>query len=266
MRTAAVVRHVHFEDLGTLEALLQQRGYTIHYYDAGVQELDQVELNNASLLVVLGAPIGAYEESTYPFLKQELKLIEGRLNDQHPILGICLGAQLMARVLGASVAPMKQKEIGFSQVTLTDAGRASALSRLADDVAVLHWHGDQFDIPNGLETLAHTPLCPNQAFALGSYALGLQFHLEGDVERIEPWLIGHAAELSHAGIDLCKLRAQAKAHGRKLKAAAKAVFGTWLDHIESEPARAAKRNEAGSSKIINSRVIAQSLPEETDAL
>lgn len=232
MKTAIAIRHVYFEDLGTLEPLLEQRGYKIHYCDAGVKPLNTPEIENADLLVVLGAPIGAFDDAIYPFLTQELKSIELRLNARRPLLGICLGAQLMARVLGVSVASMGRKEIGFSPISLTDAGRASVLGALPTETAVLHWHGDQFAIPNGAKSLAETNICPHQAFSFGDYALALQFHLEADVERIEPWLIGHAAELSQAGIDPRTLRAQAKTHGAKLKVAADSVFNLWLDQTE----------------------------------
>lgn len=231
MKTAIAIRHVHFEDLGTLAPLLQRRGYQTHYYDVGVQDLNALEVDKVDLLVVLGAPIGACDEQSYPFLTQELRLIEHRLNLRTPSLGICLGAQLMARALGAAVAPMGHTEIGFSPVALTAAGNASPLAKLSEHTSVLHWHGDQFSIPNGFESLANTPLCPHQAFALGNYALGLQFHLEANVDRIDTWLVGHAAELSQAGIDPCSLRAQAKEHGPGLKTAAEAVFGAWLDQV-----------------------------------
>ena len=135
-------------------------------------------------------------------------------------------------MLGAAVTPMGHKEIGFSPVMLTAAGRASPLAGLTADTDVLHWHGDQFAIPNGLESLASTSLCPHQAFAAGDYALGLQFHLEADPQRIEEWLVGHAVELAHARVDPSTLRAQAKAHGARLKTAAEAVFGAWLDQVE----------------------------------
>lgn len=236
MKTAIAIRHVHFEDLGTLAPLLFQRGYATHYCDVGIQELNTPEMEEADLLILLGAPIGACDENVYPFLADELKLVEQRLRTQQPLLGVCLGAQLMARVLGASVAPMGHKEIGFSPITLTTAGRASALACLPAETSVLHWHGDQFGIPDGAESLASTPLCPHQAFALGDYALGLQFHLEADAERIEPWLVGHASEISQAGIDPSVLRSQAKTHGEKLKAAAEAVFAAWLDGIENRQA------------------------------
>ena len=91
-----------------------------------------------------------------------------------------------------AVEPMAHKEIGFSPVTLTAVGHASPLAGLTEDTDVLHWHGDQFAIPNGLESLASTSLCPHQAFADGDYAMGLQFHLEADPQRIEEWLVGRA--------------------------------------------------------------------------
>jgi GMP synthase (glutamine-hydrolysing) len=231
MKTAVALRHVHFEDLGMLEPLLHRRGYKVHYCDVGVQRLDAPEVARADLLVVLGAPIGACDEKAYPFLTQELNLIEQRLKLHSPLLGICLGAQLMARTMGAAVTPMGYKEIGFSPVTLTAAGHRSPLARLTVDTPVLHWHGDQFAIPDGLKSLASTPLCPHQAFAVGNGALGLQFHLEMDVNRFESWLVGHAAELSQARIHPSTLRAQAKEHGRQLNAMADVVFGVWLDQL-----------------------------------
>ncbi|MBN9616938.1 MAG: glutamine amidotransferase [Acidobacteriales bacterium 59-55] len=232
MKTAFAIRHVHFEDLGTLEPLLRQRGYEVRYHDVGLDDFNSVDAESPSLIVVLGAPIGAYDEAAYPFLTDELNLIRERLAARRPLLGICLGAQLMARALGAAVAPMGHKEIGFSPLTLTAAGKDSPLAALVDDQPVLHWHGDQFAIPDGLESLATTPLCPHQAFAVGEYALGLQFHLEADTRRIEQWLVGHAGELAQAGVDPVALRAAAQACGPRLEAASQAVFAAWLDRIE----------------------------------
>ncbi|AXV77384.1 MULTISPECIES: glutamine amidotransferase [Ralstonia solanacearum species complex] len=239
MKTALALRHVPFEHLGVLEPLLLGRGYTLRTLDAGVQPLPAEVLAAADLVVVLGGPIGAFDDDRYPFLREETDAIARRLAARKPLLGICLGAQLMARALGATVAPMGVKEIGFAPVTLTAEGAASPLAPLADGTPVLHWHGDRFDLPTGATRLASTPVCAEQAFALGDHALGLQFHLEADLRELETWLIGHAAELAAAGIDPCTLRAQAPALAAALAQRAHDVFTVWLDRAEAHAARCA---------------------------
>lgn len=231
MKTLIALRHVHFEDLGILAPLVERFGYHVTYYDVGVEDLTVLHSQPIDLLVVLGGPIGVYDEAVYPYLANEIALIQQRLQQQQPILGICLGAQLMARALGAAVAPMGHKEIGFSPLTLTAAGQQSVLRKLSPAVSVLHWHGDQFAIPQGCNSLATTALCPHQAFALGHYALALQFHLEVDVQRLEQWLIGHSAELNQAGIDPQMIRQQAQIHGAKLMEVATQVFSNWLSQL-----------------------------------
>lgn len=230
-KTVLALRHLAFEDLGLLEPLLRERGYArIDYRDAGVDALDAAEAEAADLLVVLGGPIGAEDEALYPVLTEELRLIERRLAAGRPLLGICLGAQLMARALGAAVRPMPhgRKEIGFAPLSLSEAGLASPLAPLRAGQPVLHWHGDQFALPAGLPSLAATPLCPHQAFMAGPAALALQFHLEADPHRIEQWLIGHAAELGQAGVDIAALRRDTAEHGPGLRAALAAVLDAWL--------------------------------------
>jgi len=230
-KTVLALRHLAFEDLGLLRPVLEARGFCRFLtLDAGVDELRDVDLDAVDLLVVLGGPIGAYDDALYPYLKDELALIRRRLAARRPLLGICLGAQLMARALGAPVRPMAhgRKEIGFAPLTLTDAGRDSALAPLAPGQPVLHWHGDQFEIPAGCASLAATPLCPHQAFAVEHFALGLQFHLESDPARLEQWLIGHAGELAQARIPLDALRRDAITHGPALRAALGEVMDRWM--------------------------------------
>ena len=202
MKTAAIIRHVHFEDLGTFAEPLARAGYEVKYYDIGAHALPARDPAATDLLIVLGAPIGVYEEDKYPFLREEIDLLTARLGAGRPMLGICLGAQLIARVLGAKVYPSGVKEIGWRPVDLTEAASTTPLRHLAN-TSVLHWHGDIFDLPRGAEHLASTAICRNQAFCVGSNILAVQFHPEADpTAGIEPWLIGHAAELASAGIDL----------------------------------------------------------------
>ncbi len=233
MKTALALRHVPFEHLGILQPLLEARGYTVRTVDVGVQPVPTDDMVNADLLIVLGGPIGAYDDATYPFVRDEAAAIAQRLAARKPLLGICLGAQLMARALGAAVKPMGVKEIGFAPITLTAAGTDSPLAPLADGTPVLHWHGDRYDLPPGAQRLAFTAVCSEQAFAIGNHALALQFHLEANLEELEAWLIGHAAELGAAGIDPRALRAQVPAVAERLSQRAREVFTAWLDRAEA---------------------------------
>ncbi|HET6375795.1 MAG TPA: glutamine amidotransferase [Methylocella sp.] len=227
MKTAAVIRHVHFEDLGTFAEPLTDAGFAYQYYDIGRGNLPDALA--PGLLIVLGAPVGVYEEDRYPFLRGELDLLKARLAKGAPTFGICLGAQLIARALGAKVYPSGLKEIGWGPVDLTEAAASTPLRHLSG-APVLHWHGDTFDLPEGAVHLASTAKCRNQAFCLGATILGVQFHPEVDpAAGIEPWLIGHAAEIGAAGIDPRELRAGAAgAAGAALPGKARRMFGEWL--------------------------------------
>ncbi len=230
IRTAYVVRHLQFEDLGTFAAVLEERGYRIHYLEAGLDNLAPAA--HAELLIILGGPIGAYEEERYPFLHDELALLRTRLAEERPTLGICLGAQLMARALGAAVYPGPGKEIGWFPLNLTPQGADSPLAPLAGELTnMLHWHGDTFDLPEGAQLLASTPLCRHQAFSLGKHALAFQCHPEADASRIEQWLIGHAGELNAMGIDPVQLRRESQHHAARLRQQGRECLRRWLGQL-----------------------------------
>ena len=227
-KTCLGVRHVAFEDLGILGPLIAARGYDVRYHDAGIEAFAADSLIAPDLVVVLGGPIGVYEQDTYPFIAGEIAAVAARLQSNKPLLGICLGAQMMAAALGARVAPGPVKEIGYASLTLTEAGRASVLASLGT-TPVLHWHGDNCELPAGCTPLASTAHCPVQAFARTPAQLALQFHLETEPARLETWLVGHAVELGNAGIDPRTLRDQAGALGPALRETGSKVLGAWLD-------------------------------------
>jgi len=227
-KTALALRHLAFEDLGLIEPLLRERGFEVRYHEAGVDDFAAIDLDAVDLLIALGGPISVEDDANYPWLPDEVALVKRRLDSGRPLLGLCLGAQLMARALGAAVRPMGVKEIGFAPLTLTDAGQRTPLAELGSQ-PVLHWHGDQFALPAGLPSLVATPVCPHQAFAPHAKALALQFHPEVDPARIEQWLIGHAGELEAAGIRPQALREAAKQQGPGLAEALGRFMQRWLD-------------------------------------
>lgn len=225
-RTLVAVRHVEFEGLDVLAPVFRARGFGISYREAGRDRLDDAE--SADLLVVLGGPIAAYDCDRHPFLREECRIIERRIAASRPVLGICLGAQLIARSLGARNHRGKGAEIGWAPVQLTTDGLASPLRHL-DGAAVLHWHGDTFDIPVGATLLASTTRYANQAFAFGPSVLALQFHPEVTAINFEHWLTGYAAELAVEGLNPDDLRRGATEHASGLPARLIDMVDDWLD-------------------------------------
>jgi GMP synthase (glutamine-hydrolysing) len=228
------VRHVAFEDLGLLGPLVVSRGYDVRYHDAGIDPFESGTLRLPDLVIVLGGPIGVYEGDAYPFIADEVAAIADRIAAEKPILGICLGAQMMAAALGARVAPGPGKEIGWAPLTFTAQGNNSVLGLLGA-TPVLHWHGDNCDLPADCLRLASTAHCPVQAFVRLPSQLALQFHLETDPARFESWLVGHTVELGKAGIDPNELRRQAQRFGRATLEAGRKVLAAWLDQVAGAP-------------------------------
>ena len=234
MKQALVIRHLMFEDLGSLAPVLEAKGYEITYLEAGFDDLTTVNLLTPALVIILGGPIGVYDDQDYPFIKHELHLLQQRLKVDAPTLGICLGAQLMARALGAKVYPGTDKEIGWFPIKLTTAGETSPLRYLAQpEEAVLHWHGDTFDLPEGAVHLASSEKYPNQAFTWGNLGLALQFHPEVTKKGLERWFIGHACEInSTPGVTVAQLRQETEKYAQRLEIQAAKYWQGWLEQVE----------------------------------
>jgi len=189
MRKVLVLQHVANEILGTLHPLLKAHKMRIKHvnFDRDPQATPTIEGYNG--LIVLGGPMGVYDSQKFPHLKHELKLIEQALKKNIPIMGICLGAQLLAHVLGAHVRKHKHHEMGWCEVHLTESGRKNKLfEHFKKTEQVFQMHGDTFDIPKGAEHLAYSEVCEGQAFLFGEKVYGLQFHLEADEKMVHRWL------------------------------------------------------------------------------
>ncbi len=196
-RRILVVQHVPYEPLGTLDALLRARKIRIRYVNFARNPEARPDLDGYDALIVLGGPMNLDQQERHPHLKTELELLAAALARGTPVLGICLGAQLLAHALGAAVGRNSAKELGWHEVRLTPAGQGDgALQQLGPRAPAFHWHGDTFALPSGAEHLAESDLCPNQAFRYGKQTYGLQFHLEVDAHLIDRWLRLHARELA----------------------------------------------------------------------
>jgi len=203
---ALVVQHVACEGPGLLQDVLVGKGWGLD-----IRCMDQPGANlpesvgNHDAFVILGGPMGAYEEESYPYLLRVQELIREAVALRLPALGICLGGQLIARALGAKVEPNPVKEIGWYKVRLTSAGRLVPLfTGMPPELLVFQWHGDTFALHKGAFLLATGDSCFNQAFvygahAYGGYAWALQFHPEISPEMIEEWVKFNADELADFG-------------------------------------------------------------------
>lgn len=225
--------------MGVLDPLLRASGLRIRYVNFARHPHTQVNVTKYSGLVVLGGPMNVDQSSHYTHLLHEIDVIRVALEREIPVLGICLGAQLLAAALGASVHPNPVREIGWYPLSLSaDAAKDPLFSHLGHEAHVFQWHAYTFTEPGGSVHLASTASCANQAFRYKDFAYGLQFHLEVDGASIERWL--KHSELKHEleplGGDAHALRVQAETARHLLlsQARAKAVFSAFINLLGVE--------------------------------
>ncbi|HOY10904.1 MAG TPA: type 1 glutamine amidotransferase, partial [Candidatus Omnitrophota bacterium] len=182
------VKHIGLEGPETLGAFLARQGFSSRTIEAWDGEPFPEDLSGIEAVVSLGGPMNVYEEEKYPFLKQDHRFIQQVLQEGVPFLGICLGAQLLAKASGAKVSRAREEEIGFFSIRLTEDGVKDPLLQGAPlDLEVFQWHGDTFDIPAQSAWLIRGAGCPHQAFRVGRCAYGLQFHIEVTGKNIREW-------------------------------------------------------------------------------
>lgn len=178
------IQHVFFEDPGYIEPWAKSRHHTF-ITTIPCNNEPFPDIDNFDMLVIMGGPMGVYDEEEYQWLKAEKQFIKSAIVSGKLILGVCLGAQLIADALGAEVYPNTEKEIGWFPVALTCVGESEELlDGLPSSFIALHWHGDTFDIPPGSKHLMQSEACRNQAFIFNNNVLGLQFHLETTPEGL----------------------------------------------------------------------------------
>jgi GMP synthase (glutamine-hydrolysing) len=244
VRKLLVFQHSRCEPLGVLDPLLRRSGFRIRYVNFGRDPHAEVEVARYDGLVVLGGPMNVDEVDRHPHLQTEMAVLETALKLDIPILGICLGAQLLAAALGAAVRPNPVREIGWYPLEPQAAAAADRLFCHFDGSQfVFQWHAYTFDLPAGAVHLAATAACRNQAFRFGTHAYGLQFHLEADELLIRRWLAvpAYRDEIEGEGGRIHVARVLRETHRYALGAVALAarVFSEFTGLFQSAPRRAA---------------------------
>lgn len=246
-----VCQHVAAEPLGTLDALIRARGHRIRFVNFERTPDAEPRLERYRGLIVLGGPMNVEDQHARPHLRTELKLIEQALHHDKPVLGICLGSQLLAHVLGAPIRRLQLPEIGWYPLELTAAGQSDGVfGALSQQAPVFEWHRYTFDLAAGAVQLARTDSCEQQAFRYGRAAYGFQFHLEMNRALIQRWLAhpGYADELADSGLQrsIADIRLATELHVTGMQHAAEEVFNGFLDLI----GRPARRRELVSREFV----------------
>lgn len=230
MKTALIIRHTAYEGIAGFRAPVEAAGYAIDRIDVTDPDFADVDFDEPDLVVMMGGPMGVYETDKHPWIACEIVRLARRIMLDRPTLGVCLGAQMMAAAMGARVYPGPIKEVGFAPLAVTVAGRNSPLRHI-EDVPVLHWHGDTFDLPERTELLASSDAYAHQAFRRGDNILALQCHPEmGEDPRFDIWLQDEAY-VAQAGLTVAAVRAQHDLHGAAAVAAGQQMIGDWLDRL-----------------------------------
>ena len=235
-KRALIIRHVPLEGIAGYRAPIEAAGYEVDRIDVTDPAFASLDLCSPDLLIMMGGPMGVYEQDRYPWIACQLRRLALRLNADRPTLGVCFGAQMMAAAMGAHVYAGPHKEVGFHAIQVNHAAATNPLQHLAD-TPILHWHGDTFTLPDNVELLASSHVYDHQAFRRGNNILALQFHAEMGLDpRFDAWVEQWPGAVVEAGGDEHALRQAHSDFGPGAVEAGRAVIGDWLTRI-GEPAR-----------------------------
>lgn len=230
MKKIIVLQHIGCETPGILEGILSSRGFSLSLVRSDQNHPIPKKIEDAAGLIVMGGPMGVNEDEQYPFLRAEIRLIQDAVKSQKPVLGICLGSQLLAAALGARVHKGKKKEIGWHPVRLIGEGLQDPLWKGNSGTFVpLHWHGDVFDLPQDAAPLASSELTRYQAFRYGKNAYGFLFHMEVTEKMIQEWVRKFSGELTMEGIDGKQILKKSAEYLPWIHSTGGTVFSRWAD-------------------------------------
>ena len=228
-----VLQHHPAENLGAIAEALESAALAWQYVRVFDGHPVPADMKGAGGLIVMGGPEAVYQLDRYPYLRAEMALIENALKAGRPVLGVCLGSQLLAAALGANVRRAAQREIGWYPVRLRSEAKDDCLLRgLPEEFVACHWHGDVFDLPAGAVALASSELTELQAFRYGQSAWGLLFHAEM-TQRIVAALVSEFGEgLKRVGIDGDEILASAPRHLAGMRHIGETIFSRWAAPIQ----------------------------------
>lgn len=231
-KTALIIRHVPYEGVAGYRAPIEAAGYHVDRIDVSDPAFASLDLREPDLLIMMGGPMGVYEQDQHPWIGCQLRRLALRLDAERPTLGVCFGAQMMAAALGGDVYAGPVKEVGFHPVTVHDHALDGPLRHIVG-VPVLHWHGDTFTLPGNVDLIASSHVYDHQAFRRGNTILALQFHAEMGLDpRFDAWIEQWPESVIEAGGDEASLRAAHDTLGPMAVAAGQAMIADWLSRLD----------------------------------
>ncbi len=247
-----MVVHEQAGDIGSYGLFLRQHGIEPTILVAKETDFSALDARTPDVVIVMGGPMGVYEAGMYPWMTPEIKFIERRIGADKPLLGVCLGSQMIAHALGSPVFKGEAgKEIGWTAVTMNEAGLRSPLRYFdRSQTLVSQWHGDTFDLPKGAVLLGSNDQYENQAYAYGDHVVATQFHPEMTAEVFRRWMLDPANELPEVNLSRDYLNEGSRIYGPGLLNSNFQFFRSWLADVSPQTLAtndvAALRNSAAT--------------------